>query len=173
MSKPALQLLKSINLHTPADGCVICRHKDREHRGSCDTCPEFGRICLEFVSAETARQIIFDAIVSVNEVAAVCALTKQSRHLIHALSDEVFTTGMPNREACDAISEASEELRVILRCLPDRLNPPLEVGPPPLLAARKIIEEERKRCPYFTSRHKFGGDGYCSYCRPREKDGAS
>ncbi len=27
-----------------------------------------------------------------------------------------------------------------------------------------------KRCPYYTSRHKLGGDGYCSHCRPRTVD---
>ena len=31
--RAVLQLVKRLKNRTPADGCVVCRHKDREHRG--------------------------------------------------------------------------------------------------------------------------------------------
>jgi len=36
------------------------------------------------------------------------------------------------------------------------------------LAGQERCEVE-ERCPYYTSRHRFGGDGYCSHCRPRTR----
>lgn len=58
---PALQrcreLLHRIKLRTPADGCVVCRHKDREHLPTCmaESC-----YCQGFVGVaeiETVRRV--------------------------------------------------------------------------------------------------------------------
>lgn len=31
--RAVLQLVRRFKVRTPADGCVVCHHKDREHRG--------------------------------------------------------------------------------------------------------------------------------------------
>lgn len=59
VSSDVLRLLKRIKNHTPADGCMVCRHKDREHGAErCYSCEGEGRTCLEFVSTEQALELL-------------------------------------------------------------------------------------------------------------------
>jgi NTP pyrophosphatase (non-canonical NTP hydrolase) len=70
--REALRLLKSVKLQTPADGCVICRHKDREHNASfCDTCAVEGTfpVCGSFVPVADVDRALAAALSSASEPA--------------------------------------------------------------------------------------------------------
>ncbi len=72
--RAVLQLVKRVKNRTPADSCVVCRHKDREHyatgcygadlsEGSCCTCVEFVPIAdVPFDSVADAKRDMAEAI---------------------------------------------------------------------------------------------------------------
>lgn len=55
-----LRLVMRMKHDTPADCCVVCRHKDRQHGGDmgCFDCESHGRVCLGYIGIEA---LPFDA----------------------------------------------------------------------------------------------------------------